>query len=88
MTFIEDGNEDMVDKRHINYEKIMLLGAVVSQVKKYQRRAYKIKPLAAVQRYLQKTLVLPDDPEETIYAMSLEVEPKAAATTAIIEEEA
>jgi len=76
LTFIEDGNNDKIGK-HANFEKINLLGEVIREVQAYQRVPYQFKKQSSITKYLRKALVLPEDPEDTIYELSLQVEAKA-----------
>ena len=74
---MEDGNPNKIGK-HANFEKINLLGSVIREVQAYQRNPYGFKKQSNISKYLRKALVLPEDPEDTIYELSLQVEPKAA----------
>jgi len=77
LTFIEDGNPNKIGK-HANFEKINLLGSVIREVQSHQVQEYQLKKQANITKYLRKALVLPEEPEDTIYELSLQVEPKAA----------
>lgn len=76
LTFIEDGNADKIGK-HANFEKINLLGNIIREVQAFQKIPYSLKKQPNITKYLRKALVLPEDPEDTIYELSLQVEAKA-----------
>eukprot|EP00011_Vannellida_sp_DIVA3-517-6-12_P003037 CAMPEP_0114626520 /NCGR_PEP_ID=MMETSP0168-20121206/11824_1 /TAXON_ID=95228 ORGANISM="Vannella sp., Strain DIVA3 517/6/12" /NCGR_SAMPLE_ID=MMETSP0168 /ASSEMBLY_ACC=CAM_ASM_000044 /LENGTH=481 /DNA_ID=CAMNT_0001837827 /DNA_START=50 /DNA_END=1492 /DNA_ORIENTATION=- len=78
LTFIEDGNPNTVEDGQINFEKTKLLGSVIRDVQQYQQYAYSIRKVPSIVRYLRKAMVLPEDPDDTIYDLSLQVEPRAA----------
>lgn len=55
-----------------------MLGSVIREVQSHQVQEYQLKKQANITKYLRKALVLPEEPEDTIYELSLQVEPKAA----------
>lgn len=77
LTFIEDGNPNTVEDGQINFEKTKLLGSVIRGVQQYQQYPYTIRKIPSIVRYLRKAMVLPEDPDDTIYDLSLQVEPRA-----------
>ena len=77
LTFIEDGNPNTVEDGQINFEKTKLLGSVIRNVQQYQQYPYTIRKVPSIVRYLRKAMVLPEDPDDTIYDLSLQVEPRA-----------
>ena len=75
LTFVEDGNPNMVDDKHVNFEKIKLLGAVIHEVQQYQKIPFYLKKQPNLVKYLNESMILPEDPDETVYELSLLVEP-------------
>ena len=74
LTFIEDGNTDVrANGGLINFEKRAMIGKVLSDIIKLQTIKYCLKPLPAVQYYLQSYIGLN---ETQAYNLSLEREPR------------
>ncbi|PRP76499.1 hypothetical protein PROFUN_15151 [Planoprotostelium fungivorum] len=78
--FIEEGNKNYVgDSKEgiFNFEKIQLLGEVLSNVRRQQEVGYGFETIPALQNYF-KTLI--SFPEEVLYKQSLMCEPNAASS--------
>jgi hypothetical protein len=73
LTFIAE-NDDNFDKEKglFNFEKLKLIGQVITEMKRYQLSDYAFERNQLVSDYLTKLLVLPD---ETLYQHSLMCEP-------------
>eukprot|EP01104_Vermistella_antarctica_P005891 TRINITY_DN16638_c0_g1_i1.p1 TRINITY_DN16638_c0_g1~~TRINITY_DN16638_c0_g1_i1.p1 ORF type:complete len:497 (-),score=131.35 TRINITY_DN16638_c0_g1_i1:148-1638(-) len=72
LTFIEEGNPNYIDTKYINFQKMLLLGAVVQEVQQFQTKTYALEKRRGLERFLSKLLVLPD---EVLYKHSLQAEP-------------
>uniref|UniRef100_A0A6B2L0T9 Ras-GEF domain-containing protein n=1 Tax=Arcella intermedia TaxID=1963864 RepID=A0A6B2L0T9_9EUKA len=60
LTFIEDGNEDWRNKetKQLNYEKMRLLGQVISQIKEAQRVHYPFNSVPIMMEYLENVFYI------------------------------
>jgi hypothetical protein len=65
----------MVSEKHVNFEKIKLLGAVIRDVQSFQKMPYTIKKQQFIVNFFSTALVIPEDADETAYELSLLVEP-------------
>ena len=77
LTFIEDGNENLINGEQINFEKNKLLGTLIKDFTDMQRTPYTIRKVAAIYQPLVD-ISIPDGADEAVYQLSLLVEPKAA----------
>jgi hypothetical protein len=72
VVFIDDGNPNYLgeskDNTVINFEKLQLLGDVLTQIRRFQQYPYQIEPNWVMREYLEKLLVLP---EEMLYKHSI-----------------
>mmetsp|Transcript_9301 Transcript_9301/g.23316 ORF Transcript_9301/g.23316 Transcript_9301/m.23316 type:complete len:480 (-) Transcript_9301:83-1522(-) len=75
LTFIEEGNDDLVDFKYVNHEKLALLGHVVMDVNALQEAGYKLKKSDLFDHF-KKLIVFPD---EVMYNHSLRAEPPRTA---------
>jgi hypothetical protein len=75
LTFIEEGNQDFIEDDHVNFEKLMILGGVILEVQRYQKKAYTMQVDKRLETNLKKLVVFP---EEVLYKHSLRAEPKDA----------
>lgn len=73
LLFIEEGNPDNKDEDVINFEKLMLIGDVITQIKYFQSKSYGFTHDVLLQEYLLKISTLP---EEMLYKHSLLCEPQ------------
>jgi len=71
LTFIDDGNPDYVESL-INFQKLIMLGEVVLEVREWQGHGpYDLKRNAELEAFLMKLVVLPED---VLYKMSESLE--------------
>ena len=75
LTFIGDGNPDMIDGKRINFAKHKLCYGVIATIQAYQKVPYNLETVDAIQNFLRE---LPQLDEKKIYANSLECEPRGA----------
>jgi hypothetical protein len=80
LTFMEDGNPDFADEAEtlINMEKRRLVANSIGQIKQYQNSAF--NKLAVRDPPYSFLVELPSLSEQTLYALSLEREPREPAT--------
>jgi len=74
LTFAQEAN-DSVTGKHINFEKIQLLGSIIQEIQQFQKNTYNLRKQASVLQFLHKALKLQAD-DDAIYDLSLIVEPK------------
>lgn len=79
LTFIEDGNPDMIGPR-INMFKRQLVYNIVSQVQRFQQVPYIFLPVDKIIKFLDELPVMDD---EAIYQLSLKCEPRNAQRTSL-----
>jgi len=77
LTFIEDGNKDMLnaDKQLINFDKRLKVAVVIREIQQYQSMQYCLQPVDIIEQYLVskfKTVRSIDD----LYDLSLKIEPR------------
>jgi len=77
LTFIEDGNPDMVNG-HINFRKRELIYKVIQSILQNQPIAYKISPVEPLHTFLQELAY--NQSEDDLYNFSLYVEPREKKT--------
>eukprot|EP00732_Lithocolla_globosa_P000412 Lithocolla_globosa_v1_NODE_122_length_6074_cov_8.352550.p4 type:complete len:249 gc:universal NODE_122_length_6074_cov_8.352550:772-26(-) len=75
MVFIEEGNKDFVSNGMINFSKCYQVAKVVGEVLRYQDVSYSFMLVEEVEEAM---LSKKDLDEETLYQMSLEIEPRDA----------
>jgi son of sevenless-like protein len=73
LTFIEDGNPDMVDAGLINFDKRRKQAQVIKDIQQYQQTPYCLLEVPTIKSYLLKTSGMD---EELAYAVSLSIEPR------------
>lgn len=79
LTFIEDGNADMLDAMRLNFEKHVMVYRVIADLRVYQSRQYQLQPVPEIQEFLNlEGLSLLD--EKQAYAHSLVCEPRDRST--------
>merc|ERR1712137_1135793 len=79
LTFIEDGHpdylEDITDTKCLNFVKCRQLAVVIQDIQQYQQKSYSFRDVPMIQQYL---LALEHRDDNQLYAVSLEVEPRAS----------
>ncbi|KAJ3109814.1 hypothetical protein HDU97_000044 [Phlyctochytrium planicorne] len=79
LTFIEDGSPDFVKGSSpgmINFAKRMKTAEVILEIQQYQNIPYFLTPVPELQDFLQQCLNEADVDENTLYDMSLAIEPR------------
>eukprot|EP01080_Neovahlkampfia_damariscottae_P009272 gene9272-1359_t len=74
LTFIEDGNKDMIDSL-INWSKKDLYAQTIRDIQFFQQENYKLKPNSKILKYLSEIDQIAKDPDE-LYEESLLIEPR------------
>lgn len=75
MTFIEDGNRDVVHGSLINFSKHRLVYGVTATLFKYQKTPYNLEKVDSIQAFLK---ALPQFDDKKLYSLSLKCEPRNA----------
>ncbi|KAI8088828.1 ras guanine nucleotide exchange factor domain-containing protein [Halteromyces radiatus] len=77
LTFIEDGNSNFLKKSNnlINFAKRMKTGEVIRELQQYQSTPYILQIVPDIQEFIKTHLQSSRD-EETLYNLSLAVEPR------------
>ncbi|ORX44617.1 ras GEF [Hesseltinella vesiculosa] len=77
LTFVEDGNSNYLKKTNnlINFAKRMKTGEVIQELQQYQSTPYILQPVGSIQEFIKTHLQSSRD-EETLYNLSLAVEPR------------
>lgn len=76
LTFIEDGNESLINGNQINFEKTKLLGSLIKDFTDMQRKEHSLRKVSAIYDFFAG-IIVPNNVDESIYRLSLVVEPKA-----------
>lgn len=74
LTFIEEGNPNYVGNR-INFAKQLYIFRVISVIQAYQKFPYNLTPVESIQQFWQSAA---KKPENELYKLSLEREPRGA----------
>ncbi|KAL7746814.1 hypothetical protein RI367_007860 [Sorochytrium milnesiophthora] len=75
LTFIGDGNPDLIDGRLINVEKRTMLAAVVHEIQRFQLAHYSFTGDVILQTWIMEAMDKARSEQEN-YALSLEIEPR------------
>ena len=81
LTFIEDGNPDMIQAEggeEINFAKRKMVFKVIQEVLLYQQRPYTFPSVDPIRTFL---LSFPHGNDKSLYKLSLAHEPRAAVST-------
>lgn len=87
LTFIEDGNTDVVrigDRSLINWTKRTLVYSVIGDVQQYQNPPYKLVRIPQLQDLLERTVYGDRVSDDLLYSRSLEHEPRGASKEDIL----
>lgn len=79
LTFIDDGNEDIVDNRFINFAKFRLVYRTIRGIGQYQDTQYNLTPVESIQQYLEHDIEVSNEDESTmkeLFEISLSIEPR------------
>lgn len=77
LTFIQDGNKDMLVKEGnlINFNKRQKAAEVIREIKKYQSKPYHLQEVPALQDFLEQSLAgLENAPD--FWEISMQLEPR------------
>jgi len=84
LVFIEDGNPDKIANR-VNFSKQLYVHNVITTISKFQTLAYNFSPIPAIQQLItQSTATSTMTPENQLYKISLEIEPRGASRQDIL----
>jgi len=75
LTFIEDGNPEMIDGKLINFTKRGMVFKILDQIITFQQVAYNLEAIPELQKYLSH---LPQLTDADLYRFSMELEPRNA----------
>jgi len=84
LTFIEEGNNDFVENKLINFKKREMIFNVISEIQQYQQEAYRYEINESLIAYLAELPVIEADPKalerehKELYDLSLQREPRNA----------
>ena len=81
MTFIEDGNTDIIEhngKKLIHFMKYRRLAVVIRDIQQYQQKSYNFDIEDTIREYLEQLDHLTDD---GLFKISLELEPREVRDT-------
>eukprot|EP01119_Soliformovum_irregulare_P004557 TRINITY_DN1560_c0_g1_i1.p1 TRINITY_DN1560_c0_g1~~TRINITY_DN1560_c0_g1_i1.p1 ORF type:complete len:1166 (+),score=383.87 TRINITY_DN1560_c0_g1_i1:136-3633(+) len=73
LTFIEDGNSDLIDGGLINFDKRRLLASVIAEIQQYQLQSYAFAEIPPIRDFL---LSVKGMDEDEAYGLSLSIEPR------------
>ena len=81
LTFIDEGNPDVLEERYINFDKYDMTYNALREVLVFQQSRYEFVPNFLLQNYFY---ALPALDEKTLYNISLFVEPRGADPSEIL----
>jgi son of sevenless-like protein len=79
LTFIQDGNKNMIQGDIINFSKRDKFAEVIREIKHYQSKPYNLTPIPSVQNYIDESLSVLGptvDVSDRAWNLSLEREPR------------
>lgn len=79
LTFIDDGNPDLIDGRLVNVDKHRMTANVIRQLQQFQSGTLLVQPVLVIEQYLAQDA--PKWDPERQYQTSLALEPRALKTT-------
>eukprot|EP00301_Raphidiophrys_heterophryoidea_P001120 c10558_g1_i1.p1 GENE.c10558_g1_i1~~c10558_g1_i1.p1 ORF type:complete len:1114 (-),score=363.35 c10558_g1_i1:345-3686(-) len=82
LTFVGDGNPNMVDGKH-NFSKRKVAYGIISQFTKFQSSSFQFQPVIQIQNMLLNTTALKK--EDELYSMSLALEPRGSKKSDILQ---
>ena len=81
LTFIDDGNPDVVSGHLINFYKRTLMFKIIKQIEVYQQIPYNLTPVPEIQDWLKSCPILEEEP---LFDQSLLIEPRNAKKTDLL----
>uniref|UniRef100_A0A8C9ZR27 Ras protein-specific guanine nucleotide-releasing factor 2b n=1 Tax=Sander lucioperca TaxID=283035 RepID=A0A8C9ZR27_SANLU len=77
LAFIEEGTPNFTEEGLVNFSKMRMISHIIREIRQFQQTPYRIEHQAKVTQYLlDKTLIMD---EETLYDLSLKIEPRLPA---------
>uniref|UniRef100_A0A3Q3FGJ5 Ras protein-specific guanine nucleotide-releasing factor 2b n=1 Tax=Labrus bergylta TaxID=56723 RepID=A0A3Q3FGJ5_9LABR len=77
LAFIEEGTPNFTDEGLVNFSKMRMISHIIREIRQFQQTPYRIEHQAKVTQYLlDKTLIMDED---TLYDLSLKIEPRLPA---------
>jgi len=81
LTFINDGNPDFLENGYINFFKRRLVAEVINEAQTYQQKPYNLKEVKSIIDWLRNSQEVSNLDENTIYSVSLIIEPREESPT-------
>ena len=78
LTFIEEGNADLVESGQVNFVKRKMVAEVIEEVRQYQQSPYNVMPIDAILTFIDSASIMD---EKDRYEVSLKREPRAVRKT-------
>ncbi|XP_072243728.1 ras-specific guanine nucleotide-releasing factor 2 isoform X3 [Leuresthes tenuis] len=77
LAFIEEGTPNFTEEGLVNFSKMRMISHIIREIRQFQQTPYRIEHQAKVTQYLlDKTLTMDED---TLYDLSLKIEPRLPA---------
>ncbi|KAJ8262967.1 hypothetical protein COCON_G00154240 [Conger conger] len=77
LAFIEEGTPNFTDEGLVNFSKMRMISHIIREIRQFQQTPYRIEHQPKVTQYLlDKTLTMDED---TLYELSLKIEPRLPA---------
>ncbi|KAM7018958.1 ras-specific guanine nucleotide-releasing factor 2 isoform 2-T2 [Tautogolabrus adspersus] len=77
LAFIEEGTPNFTEEGLVNFSKMRMISHIIREIRQFQQTPYRIEHQAKVTQYLlDKTLIMDED---TLYDLSLKIEPRLPA---------
>ena len=81
LTFMDDGNPDLINSGLINFYKRTLMFKIIKQIEIFQQVPYNLKAVSKIQEWIYSFEPYDD---EKLYDISLEIEPRNAKKNEIL----
>uniref|UniRef100_A0A9J7XD41 Ras protein-specific guanine nucleotide-releasing factor 2b n=2 Tax=Cyprinus carpio TaxID=7962 RepID=A0A9J7XD41_CYPCA len=77
LAFIEEGTPNFTEEGLVNFSKMRMISHIIREIRQFQQTPYRIEHQPKVTQYLlDKTLIMDED---TLYDLSLKIEPRLPA---------
>ncbi|XP_006870648.1 PREDICTED: ras-specific guanine nucleotide-releasing factor 2 [Chrysochloris asiatica] len=77
LAFIEEGTPNFTEEGLVNFSKMRMISHIIREIRQFQQTSYRIDHQPKVTQYLlDKTLIIDED---TLYELSLKIEPRLPA---------
>uniref|UniRef100_A0A665TAV1 Ras protein-specific guanine nucleotide-releasing factor 2b n=1 Tax=Echeneis naucrates TaxID=173247 RepID=A0A665TAV1_ECHNA len=77
LAFIEEGTPNFTEEGLVNFSKMRMISHIIREIRQFQQTPYRIEHQVKVTQYLMdKTLIMDED---TLYDLSLKIEPRLPA---------